>query len=70
MNMKGQEMLNRLSPAFSAVKRVAFKYPLRNVITITAPADRNIREGFVKAHTANHIEKLVSKTNICWFESS
>ena len=68
--MKGQEMFNRLSPAFSAVKHVAFKYPLRHVIIETALADRNIREGFVKAHTANHIEKLVCQTNICWFESS
>ena len=68
--MKGQEMFNRLSPAFLAVKHVAFKYPLRNVIIITALADRNIREGFIKARTANHIEKLVRETNICWFKSS
>ena len=69
--MKGRVMINRLSPAFFTVKYAAFKYPLRYVIIINALADRNIREGFVKAHTANHIiEKLVCKTNICWFESS
>ena len=68
--MKGRVMINRLSPAFFTVKYAAFKYPLRYVIIINALADRNIREGFVKAHAANHIEKLVPQTNICWFESS